>query len=103
MRREPALILGAVGSLLVLVLQVILGTADVSTLGPAIETAITTLLPLIVGAATRGAVWAKASVDKLLDGSPDLVRVLIDTYGKDAAVTVLRDALARAERALPRA
>lgn len=100
MRREPTLILGAVGSLLVLVLQVILGTADVSTLGPAIETVLTTLLPLIVGGATRGVVWARDSVDKLLDGSPDLVRILVDTHGKAAAVDILRAALARAERAL---
>lgn len=99
MRREAAIILGALGSLVILAVQIILGTADVSTLGPAIETVLTTLLPLVVGAATRGAVYAKATVDRYLGSAPSLVQVLAREYGTDVAVTVLRDALARAERA----
>lgn len=100
MRREAALILGAVGSVLVLVLQIALGQADVSALAPAVDTVLATVAPLLVAGLTRAAVWSRSSVDTLVGSAPALVRQLIDVYGRDMAVDVLRSALADAERRL---
>ena len=100
MRREAALILGAVGSVLVLVLQIALGQADVSALAPAVDTVLATAAPLLVAGLTRAAVWSRSSVDTLVGSAPALVQQLVDTYGRDMAVDVLRSALADAERRL---
>jgi hypothetical protein len=98
LRKEAAVALGALGSAIVLALQVILGQADISEIGPAVTVAVSTSLPFLLGLATRGLVWAKANVDRLLGSAPDLAEALIRTYGGPAAVDALRRALAAAER-----
>ena len=100
MRREAAVALGAVGSVLVLMVQIALGQADVTEIGPAIDTILTAVAPLLIGLVTRAAVWSRSSVDTLVGSSPALVKQLVDTYGRDMAVDVLRSALADAERRL---
>lgn len=98
MRKEAALLVGALGSLIVLGIQVTTGTADVSEVGPAVGTVAAIAAPLAAGYVIRFLVWSKNSVERLIQGAPPIVDVLVDTYGAPAAVDGLQRAVEYAKR-----
>lgn len=100
MRREAALLIGALGSLLVLILQIATGTADTSAVAPAVETVLTTALPLLVGLVTRGAVYSRRTVDRVLEDGGPVVDDLVRTYGAPAVADLLRQAADKVARRL---
>lgn len=99
MRKEAAILLGAVGTALVTALQIILGTADVSSLAPAIETILTSAAPLIVGYATRGVVYAKATVEEL-QARAQVADQILGAGNTETLVSLLKE---RGEAVLKRA
>ena len=98
MRKEAALLVGALGSLIVLGIQVSTGAADVSEVGPAVGTVAAIAAPLASGYVIRFLVWSKNSVERLIEGAPPIVDVLVDTYGAPAAVEGLKQAVEYAKR-----
>ena len=89
MRREAALAVGATGTLIVTVLQVILGQADITLIEQPLAAVGASLLPLIIGAATRPLVYAADTVERIEAEAVDLGAGVI---GRDLSVQILRAA-----------
>lgn len=62
MQREPALIVGLIGSILVLALEQIAGSGVVTGRGVDLVNSLVTILPLVFAAITRQLVYAPASL-----------------------------------------